>query len=52
LGYLQERSQRLYAKVIITNGRLELVDDGVEFVIKTDKAVLDGYASSLSLCLW
>jgi hypothetical protein len=34
----------LYGKVIITNGHLELVDDGVEFVIKTDKAVLDRYA--------
>ncbi|KAG9008961.1 hypothetical protein FRB94_005526 [Tulasnella sp. JGI-2019a] len=28
--------------VLITNKDLELVDDGVEFVIRTDKSVLDG----------
>jgi oligoribonuclease len=27
--------------VIVTNGHLEPVDDGIEFIIKTDKAVLD-----------
>ena len=31
-------------QVLITNGNLEQVDDGIEFVIKTDKTVLDGYA--------
>jgi hypothetical protein len=31
--------------VLITNGDLELVDAGLEFVIKTDKAVLDGCVS-------
>jgi len=28
--------------VLITNGNLDLVDDGIEFVIKTDKQYLDG----------
>lgn len=28
--------------VIITNGRLEPVDDGIEYVIRTPKEVLDG----------
>ncbi|GBE81295.1 hypothetical protein SCP_0310220 [Sparassis crispa] len=27
--------------VLITNGNLELVDEGIEFVIHTDQAVLD-----------
>jgi oligoribonuclease len=27
--------------VLITNGDLQLVDEGIEFVVKTDKAVLD-----------
>jgi DNA polymerase III epsilon subunit-like protein len=27
--------------VIITNGHLEPVDEGIEFIIKTDKSVLD-----------
>jgi Exonuclease len=29
-------------QVIITNGNLDLVDDGIQFVIRTDKEVLDG----------
>ncbi|KAG8955622.1 hypothetical protein FRC04_007613 [Tulasnella sp. 424] len=28
--------------VLITNGNLEMVDEGVEFVIKTEKEILDG----------
>ncbi len=28
--------------VIITNGRLEAVDEGIEYVIQTPKEVLDG----------
>ncbi|KAJ9118110.1 hypothetical protein QFC22_004010 [Naganishia vaughanmartiniae] len=32
--------------VIITNGNLEPVDEGIEYVIKTDKAVLDKYVGS------
>ncbi|KAH6913950.1 oligoribonuclease, partial [Coprinopsis sp. MPI-PUGE-AT-0042] len=28
--------------VLITNGNLELVDEGIEFIIKTDKGILDG----------
>ena len=29
--------------MLITNGNLELVDDGIEFVIRVDKASLDGW---------
>ncbi|KAI0653982.1 ribonuclease H-like domain-containing protein [Cubamyces menziesii] len=28
--------------VLITNGELEIVDEGIEYVIRTDKEVLDG----------
>jgi oligoribonuclease len=28
-------------QVVITNGDLQLVDDGVEYVVKTDKRILD-----------
>ena len=30
------------AQVLITNGNLDLVDDGIEYVIRTDKKYLDG----------
>ena len=30
--------------MIITNGNLDVVDDGIEFVIKRDKSILDKYA--------
>ncbi|KAH9922073.1 ribonuclease H-like domain-containing protein [Fomitopsis serialis] len=33
--------QILEIAVLITNGNLDLVDDGIEYVIRTDKAVLD-----------
>lgn len=29
-------------KVLITNGDLEIVDSGIEYVIRTDKKLLDG----------
>jgi oligoribonuclease len=29
-------------KVLITNGNLEIVDSGIEYVIRTDKKLLDG----------
>ena len=32
----------LLAQVLITNGNLDLVDDGIEYVIRTDKKYLDG----------
>lgn len=32
-------------QVLITNGNLDLVDDGLEYAIKTEKKVLDGYVS-------
>ena len=32
-------------QVIITNGNLELVDDGINFVIHTEKTVLDKFDS-------
>jgi oligoribonuclease len=31
--------------VIITNGRLEPVDEGINYIIKTDKTILDKYVS-------
>lgn len=34
--------------MIITNGNLDVVDDGIEFVIKRDKSILDTYAPSFS----
>jgi oligoribonuclease len=34
--------------VLITNGNLELVDAGIEYVIKTDKKYLDGLALELT----
>ena len=30
--------------MIITNGNLDVVGDGIEFVIKRDKSILDKYA--------
>ncbi|KAI0753058.1 oligoribonuclease [Daedaleopsis nitida] len=39
---LDPRTDRLLEiAVLITNGNLELVDDGISYVIKTDKEVLD-----------
>ncbi|KAG6902371.1 hypothetical protein C0995_000933 [Termitomyces sp. Mi166 len=35
-----------YGKVIITNGNLRPMDEGIEFVIRTDKSVLDSYVST------
>ena len=35
--------------MIITNGNLELVDDGIEFVIHTEKAVLDKFDCTLTV---
>jgi hypothetical protein len=39
---------RRHGKVLITNGNLELVDPGIEYVIRTDKEVLDGLVFNLS----
>lgn len=41
-GLNPERDKILEIAVLITNGNLELVDDGIDFIIKTDKAALDG----------
>ena len=30
-------------KVLITNGNLETVDEGISYIVKTDKEVLDKY---------
>lgn len=38
-------NQSLSIQVLITNGNLELVDEGIQYVIKTEKEVLDGYAA-------
>lgn len=35
-------------QVIITNGNLEVVDDGLEFVIHAEKAVLDKFDCTLT----
>ena len=32
-------------QIVITNGNLDIVDDGLEFVIRTEKAVLDKFDS-------
>lgn len=32
-------------QILITNGNLEIVDDGMEFVIRTEKSVLDKFDS-------
>ena len=32
--------------VLITNGNLDTVDEGINYVIRTDKAVLDSFVSS------
>lgn len=37
-----------HGKVLITNGNLKLVDPGIEYVIRTDKEVLDGLVFNLS----
>jgi oligoribonuclease len=36
-------------QIIITNGNLEAVDDGLEFVIHTEKAVLDKFDCTLTV---
>jgi oligoribonuclease (3'-5' exoribonuclease) len=32
-------------QIVITNGNLDVVDDGLEFVVRTEKAVLDKFDS-------
>jgi len=44
-GLNPETDRIIEIAVIITNGRLEPVDDGIEYVIQTPKEVLDGSAS-------
>jgi oligoribonuclease len=36
-------------QVIITNGNLEVVDDGIEFVIRAEKAVLDKFDCTITV---
>ncbi|CAL1711328.1 unnamed protein product [Somion occarium] len=40
-GLDPKQNQIIEIAVLITNGNLELVDEGIQYVIKTDKAVLD-----------
>ncbi|KAJ4500422.1 ribonuclease H-like domain-containing protein [Lentinula lateritia] len=40
-GLNPEKDKILEIAVLITNGNLEIVDEGVEYVIRTDKEVLD-----------
>jgi len=35
------------SQVLITNGNLDVVDDGLEFVIRTEKPVLDKFDTFL-----
>ncbi|KAG8918230.1 hypothetical protein FRC01_001966 [Tulasnella sp. 417] len=41
-GLDHKKDRILEIAVLITNGNLEVVDEGVEFVIKTEKEALDG----------
>ncbi|KXN85296.1 Oligoribonuclease, mitochondrial [Leucoagaricus sp. SymC.cos] len=41
-GLNPRRDKILEIAVLITNGDLELVDDGIQYIIKTEKEVLDG----------
>ncbi|KAG5639480.1 hypothetical protein H0H81_001602 [Sphagnurus paluster] len=41
-GLDPRKDKILEIAVLITNGNLEIVDEGIQFVIRTDKAVLDG----------
>ncbi|KII95701.1 hypothetical protein PLICRDRAFT_34642 [Plicaturopsis crispa FD-325 SS-3] len=41
-GLNPRKDKILEIAVLITNGNLELVDEGIEFVIRTDKSALDG----------
>jgi oligoribonuclease len=38
-----------YPQILITNGNLEIVDDGLEFVIRTEKSVLDKFDNLLQI---
>ncbi|KAH7876708.1 ribonuclease H-like domain-containing protein [Lentinula edodes] len=40
-GLNPEKDKILEIAVLITNGNLEIVDEGVEYVIRTDKEILD-----------
>jgi oligoribonuclease len=42
-------SNLLATQVLITNGNLEIVDEGLEFIIRTDKSVLDKFDSFLQI---
>ena len=46
-GLDPDTDRLLEIAVIITNGRLEPVDEGIEYIIKTPKPVLDRYVSLL-----
>ncbi|KAJ9094317.1 hypothetical protein QFC19_008002 [Naganishia cerealis] len=50
-GLDEETDVIIEIAVIITNGNLEPVDDGIEYVIKTDKEVLDKYVGSFFMPL-
>ncbi|KAJ7502936.1 oligoribonuclease [Mycena galericulata] len=41
-GLDPDKDKILEIAVLITNGNLDLVDEGIEFIIRTDKASLDG----------
>lgn len=41
-GLDHKKDRIIEIAVLVTNGNLEMVDEGVEFVIKTEKEILDG----------
>ncbi|KAF5321918.1 hypothetical protein D9619_001968 [Psilocybe cf. subviscida] len=41
-GLNPQKDKIIEIAVLITNGNLDIVDEGLEYVIKTDKALLDG----------
>jgi len=42
MGWNSLKADAQFNQALITNGNLETVDEGLEFIVRTDKAVLDG----------
>jgi len=38
----------LWSQVLLTNGNLELIDEGIEFVVNVDKESLDRYVPPIA----
>ncbi|KAI6168703.1 ribonuclease H-like domain-containing protein [Pisolithus thermaeus] len=50
-GLDPKKDKLLEIAVLITNGNLELVDDGLQFVIKAEKSALDKWSGLTQACL-